>query len=74
MTRLQKYQILNDETQMLICRAVQLEKDMQEIKMLYSCAQDTNLMTLFKKTKKQYDAITKQIEKNRQKMKRYDWR
>ena len=72
MTRLQKYQILNDETQM--CRAVQLEKDMQEIKMLYSCTQDNNLMLLFKKTKRQYDAITKQIEKNMQKMKRYDWR
>lgn len=74
MTRLQKYQILNDETQMLICRAVQLEKDMQEIKMLYSCAQDNNLMILFKKTKRQYDAITKQIEKNLQKIKRYNWR
>lgn len=74
MNNLQRYQVLFDETEMLICRATQLEKEMQEIKMLYSYAPDDNLMKLFRKNKKQYDTITKQIVKNQQKLKKLDWR
>lgn len=74
MTRLQKYQILVDETEMLTCRAAQLEKEMEELKMIYSCAQDANIMKLFRKAKRQYDAIVKQVAKNQQKIKKFNWR
>lgn len=63
------YTILSNETEMLQLRASQLKQELSELEMLYSCTQDKNLMNLYKKVKKQYDTISKQITRNRQKLK-----
>lgn len=63
------YTILSNETEMLQLRASQLKQELSELEMLYSCTQDKNLMNLYKKVKKQYDTISKQIARNRQKLK-----
>ena len=74
MTKLQKYRTLVDETEMLKCRMTQLKQDLEEIEMLYFCTPDKNLARLYKKAKKQYDAIKKQVMKNQQKLKIFNWR
>lgn len=63
------YTILNNETEMLQLRASQLKQELSELEMLYSCTQDKNLMNLHKRVKKQYATISKQITRNRQKLK-----
>lgn len=63
------YAVLNNETEMLQRRAFQLQQELTELNMLYDCTQDKNLLSLYKKTKKQYDTLSKQIVRNQQKLK-----
>ena len=63
------YAVLSNETEMLQRRAFQLQQELTELNMLYDCTQDKNLLSLYKKTKKQYDTLSKQIVRNQQKLK-----
>lgn len=63
------YAVLNNETEMLQRRAFQLQQELTELNMLYDCTQDKNLLSLYKKAKKQYDTLSKQIVRNQQKLK-----
>lgn len=64
------YIVLHNETEMLQRRAFQLQQELTELNMLYDCTQDKNLLSLYKKVKRQYNSISKQIVRNRQKLKR----
>lgn len=63
------YAVLSNETEMLQRRAFQLQQELTELNMLYDCTQDKHLLSLYKKAKKQYDTLSKQIVRNQQKLK-----